>query len=408
MTKFTGKSHENSLRELHKIQARGHGRPFRLQPFRITHAPPHARARRAALSDLTLAPALQAASYEAEFICKCFVTALSADGRAATGQMNGSSMTFHWRSGEQARPLGRGTRQALGKAPSGLPALSADGQWVAATILADGNAHATQGRWSAATGWQQLMPPRPADGAIVDLEDGTVFGMSRDSKVVTGLYWRNTGQGGLAHASRWAEGGVVQDMGSSGGSSRIDDANADGRVLVGFDEHPDSGGRRAAVWRDGARTVLDDSEYGSEASAVNAAGDVVIGQAYVAKGKGMGAVLWRWDGSRWHRRALGLRAGTKPGGMTYPNAVSDDGRVVAGFSRLQFSPASKGFLWTAETGIVDLNTYLAERGAPVPPAYTIINVMGMSADGRALAVVAAHRRTGALASYVVRELPPAR
>jgi uncharacterized membrane protein len=366
----------------------------------------HPRLLAALLLGLALAPAASQAaqsSYEAELICQCFVTALSADGRAAAGQLGGAGQAFHWRSGEKARALGRGTRLALGIAPSGLPALSADGQWVAATILADGRTHATQGRWSAATGWQQLMPPRPADGAIVDTEDGSVFGMSRDGKVVTGLYWRNTAQGGMAHGSHWREGGAMQDMGSSGASSRIDDANADGSVLVGFDEDPVAGGRRAAVWREGALTVLDTGADASEASAVNAAGDVVVGYGAIRGEPAPGAVLWRWNGTTWDRTPLGVMPGTKPGGATYANAVSDDGRVVVGMSRLKFTPVSKGFIWTAETGVVDVNTYLADRGAPVPKAYTITHVMGLSADGRAMAVVASHKRTGAQASYVVRE-----
>lgn len=119
---------------------------------------------------------------------------------------------------------------------SGEPAISGDGTVVVSTIIDDSPTCGTQGRWTAATGWQQLMPPRPADGAIVDAEDGSVFGMSRDGRGVTGLYWRHTAAGGLAHASR------------------IDDANADGSVSVGWDEHPSYGNRRAAGWIHGVKT----------------------------------------------------------------------------------------------------------------------------------------------------------
>jgi uncharacterized membrane protein len=205
-----------------------------------------------------------AQTLEGRRLCECYVTDLSDDGRAAAGQLAGSNQTFRWTEQGGVQPLGRGTYRKLQRG-SGTPAISGDGQIVGSTIIDTTQTYGTQGRWTAETGWQQLMPPRPDDGAVVDAEDGSVFGMSRDGRVITGLYWRSTGEGGLAHGSRWTEGGVVQDMGSSGGSSRIDDANTDGSVLVGWDEHPQFGTRRAAVWVNGEKTILDNTDWPSEA-----------------------------------------------------------------------------------------------------------------------------------------------
>lgn len=357
----------------------------------------------AILLSLMVAPSFpaHAESFTGKEICRCMVTALSADGRAATGQLNGSNQTFYWTESGGLLPLGRGTMQKLQRG-SGVPAISADGTVVASTILDDTKTYGTQGRWTASTGWQQLMPPRPSDGAIVDAEDGSVFGMSRDGRVITGLYWRNTGEGGLAHGSRWTEGGQVEDMGSSGNSSRIDDANLDGSVLVGWDEHPDYGNRRAAIWARGQHTILDNSDWPSEAGAVNSRGDIVVGQAVDPHRGIVSAVMWRWNGAKWVKKVLGLLPGTKQGGEAYATAVSDDGAIVVGTARRFFSPANKGFIWTEATGMVEANKYFKDRGYPVAQKLSIFSINALSADGSVMGVVGAEVATGVTRSIAVR------
>lgn len=353
-----------------------------------------------------LPAAATAQSLEGRKLCECYVTDLSDDGRAATGQLAGSNQTFRWTESGGVQPLGRGTFRKLQRG-SGTPAISGDGEVVASTIIDETQAYGTQGRWTAAGGWQQLMPPRPGDGAIVDAEDGSVFGMSRDGRVVTGLYWRNTAQGGLAHASRWAEGGVVEDMGSSGNSSRIDDANADGRVLVGWDEHPQYGNRRAAVWVDGVKTVLDETDWPSEAGAVNARGNIIVGQAVDPKRGIVSAVMWTWNGRKWAKKVLGLLDGTRQGGQAYATGVSDDGRTVVGSARRFFSPASKGFVWTESTGMVEAEKYFAERGYAVGGKLAIESINAISGDGQVMGVVGTELASGRVYSVAVRSLPAA-
>lgn len=335
---------------------------------------------------------------EVHQMCTCLVTSISDDGNAAAGLMNGSYQTVRWTLDGGAQPLGRGTLRAL-QVTAGLPAISGDGQTVASTILADGREHGTQGRWTASGGWQQLMPPRPADGAIIDSFDGSVFGMSRDGNTVTGLYWT---QNARAHGSRWTAGGQVEDMGSSGNSSRIDDANRDGGVLVGWDEHPEQGYRRAAVWVNGVRTVLDDDP--SEASAVNADGTVVVGTALNANGFSA-AAMWRWDGSRWVRQILGLLDGTKQGGMAFANGVSDDGKVVVGLARVTFSPFNKGFVWTSETGLLEAAKYFRlvyGKGNAVDQKVAISSIGAISGDGQSMGVMGTSIATGMSHSYIVK------
>jgi len=364
------------------------------------------------LPSLLLAAALcplaaRAETFEGRDICHCYVTGLSADGMAGTGQLSGSYQTFHWTWQGGAQPLGRGTQRKL-QTSAGTPAISADGKVVASTIIDSSQTYATQGRWTAETGWQQLMPPRPADGAIVDLYDGSVFGMSRDGKTITGLYWRNTGVGGLAHGSRWTEGGQVQDMGSSGGSSRIDDANGDGSVLVGWDEHPQYGIRRAAVWVNGVKTVLEDSDWPSEAGAVNAAGTIIVGQAVDPVTQMNGAAMWTWNGNQWVKKWLGVLAGTQPGGMAYASALSDDGKTVVGTARRFFSPSNRGFIWTEGTGMVEAGKYFKDRGYNVGKKLAIQSISALSADGQVMGVSGIELATGQTRSIAVRRLPAAR
>ncbi|WP_374567912.1 hypothetical protein [Ideonella sp.] len=351
--------------------------------------------------------AVHAETFEGRDICHCYVTSLSADGLAATGQLNGSYQTFYWTWQGGAQALGRGTQRKL-QTSAGTPAISADGKVVASTIIDSSQAYATQGRWTAETGWQQLMPPRPADGAIVDQYDGSVFGMSRDGQTITGLYWRNTGVGGLAHASRWTAGGQVQDMGSSGGSSRIDDANADGSVLVGWDEHPQYGNRRAAVWVHGVKTVLEDSDWPSEAGAVNADGTIIVGQAVDPATQMNSAAMWTWDGSRWVKKNLGVLAGTQAGGMAYASALSDDGKTVVGTARRFFSPSNRGFIWTEATGMVEAGKYFKDRGYNVGKKLAIQSISALSADGRVMGVVGTELATGLTRSIAVRQVPATR
>jgi len=354
----------------------------------------------------TLPAAASGQTLEGRRLCECYVTDLSDDGRAATGHLAGSNQTFRWTEDGGVQALGRGTFRKLRRG-SGTPAISGDGQIVASTVIDETQSYGTQGRWTPATGWQQLMPPRPLDGAIVDAEDGSVFGMSRDGRVVTGLYWRNTGVGGLAHASRWTEDGVVEDMGSSGGSSRIDDANADGSVLVGWDEHPQYGNRRAAVWVNGVKTVLDESDWPSEAGAVNARGNIIVGQAVDPKRGIESAVMWTWNGRKWAKKVLGVLEGTKQGGMAYASALSDDGQTVVGIARRFFSPASKGFVWTAATGMVEAEKYFEDRGYSAGGKLAIESINTISGDGQVMGVVGSDLVSGKVHSVAVRTVPAA-
>ena len=335
------------------------------------------------------------------------VMGLSADGKAAVGQLPGSWETFRWTARTGVAPLGRATSPVLG-IRSGITRISADGTVVAATVLSDDSLLATAGRWTAAGGWQMLAQPGPADLAPIDNTDSSVFGLSGDGKVVAGLYWR--GESWIAHAMRWTSGTGMTDAGSSGYNSRINAVNGDGSVMVGWDEHPDYRNWRATVWVNGARTVLEDSDWFTEATAVNGDGTVVVGQTPdPANGNQMTATMWKWNGASWVKSYLGLLPASKPGkpSSSYPESVSNDGSVVVGSNMVDMSKGKNvGFIWTPATGMLNATDWLAANGVASNPLYPIYDLSAVSADGKVIAAVAAQKVAPfATRSLLIRRAP---
>lgn len=337
------------------------------------------------------------------------ITGLSADGTVAVGEASRTYEAFRWTAETGLVKLGRGTQPKLGQR-SGVPSMSGDGRVVGATIVSDDGKSATAGRWTAETGWLMLRP-LPADAGLLDREDSSVWAMSRDGQVLAGLYWRLGSSGGLAHGMAWSAAGGMLDMGSSGANSRINGASADGSVLVGWDEGPTGGNRRASVWANGTRTVLEEGDYSSEALAVNGAGTVVVGYtADPANDFKTSATKWTKTASGWSKQILGVLSKNRKRGAAYPAGLSEDGSVVVGLGRLDsMAPASYGFYWSEATGFVDAAAYMAANGLPVRPGLSVTSLGAISADGRVLAAMVQNRKTGALGSVLVRREPgPAR
>lgn len=336
-----------------------------------------------------LAPGARAETYAAREICECVVTSLSADGRAATGHLNYSQQTFRWAVGEGLQPLGRGTMRKLG-APYGWPAISGDGQTIASTIMDDTRRYAIQGRWTAATGWQQL--PLPADVAINETRVASVAnGLSRDGAVVAGHYPDLTGEG---RPSRWSADTGIQALGYGG---EVNAVNEDGRVLVG-----EQAGN-AMVWIDGAPTTLG----AGMAFGLNAAGDIVVGGAPRAPSNRLTPAMWAWRDGAWHRRLLGTVAG-QGFSVGYATGVSDDGRIVVGhgwWADGGWRP-ERAFIWTAPDGLVEAEQYFESRGYPVSQRLFVKRIGAISGDGRVIGVVGTDVATGHHRSLAVERVEP--
>jgi uncharacterized membrane protein len=166
-----------------------------------------------------------------------------------------------------------------------------------------------------------------------------------------------------------------------GRSSRANGTNADGGVVVGWQDASD-GFRQAAVWNMGIQTVLTNAtgEPLSEAQAVNETGEWVVGD-------GSFSTLdqaWRWNAV----------TGVEPLGILNPSgflprgaatAISDDGSVIVGYEREfgSFPTGGIGFIWTAATGMLNLNDYLDSLGIN-RNGFNASLPLAISGDGRTI------------------------
>jgi uncharacterized membrane protein len=318
-----------------------------------------------------------------EIICQGMATAICADGTVVVGNTQGDYETFRWTEEGGRERLGRGTVAVLGGG-AGAPDISDDCTMISATILGSDSTYGTQGRWVENVGWEECMPPTPPDGGLMSDFYGSAWGISGDGGTLVGLYWRPGQPGGSAHASAWTESTGVVDLGSDGRDSRANDADYDGSVIVGWDSNPEWGGWRPAVWVDGVKTILAEYDAFCQADAVNADGTVIGGQSYDDSTNQRGAALWRWSGSAWVEDYLGVLPGTFAGyGVATVRDMTPDASVVVGYNAFDYG-VSTGFIWTEETGMVDVEDFLTDNGASLPTQFLLLDITGVSADGKTM------------------------
>ncbi len=322
-----------------------------------------------------------------EFIGYGYATDISADGSVVVGNTEGAYETFRWTALDGIVPLGRASVPVLGVGAGG-PDVSADGTMVSATIIGEDLTYVTQGRWTLGSGWEETMPPTPPDGGLMDNAYGSAWGLSEDGQTLVGLYWRPGQPGGSAHASRWTPATGVVDLGSGGGSCRANDANQDGTVIVGWDEDPSFGTWWPTVWVEGVRTTLTQTFGFAEAVAVTSDGTMIVGSSWEEPNQPWYptvASAWRWNGSAWVEEILGALPGTTaPFGLAQAYDVSADGSMVVGYNRYSGPTHATGFIWTAETGIIDVEDFLIDNGITLDPNFDIRTLMAVSDDGTIL------------------------
>jgi uncharacterized membrane protein len=254
---------------------------------------------------------------------------------------------------------------------AGNPAVSNDGSVISATVTNPGNNLNEMGLYNVGTGaWTYL-------GGIGGSSDGSsssAWSMSGDGQIVVGLGWVNAG---TAHAISWSQATGMVDMGSTveGRSSRANDANLDGSKIVGWQD-AETGFRQAAIWDNGVQTLIYDAdgfEVG-EAGAISEDGNWVIGGGHMN-------MAWKWS------EATGLQTIDHPdAGMFFrgsSTAISADGSVVVGYYRpWPGGPYfGEGFIWTEETGRVNLNDYVDSLG--IDRLGISFNLpLGISSDGK--------------------------
>lgn len=261
----------------------------------------------------------------------------------------------------------------------GASAVSRDGRTIVGTAR-DANRRTQAGIWLRGSEWRLLgsiVPnPVPCDDSI-----SSGLGASADGKVIVGLGWNTCN---IARAFRWEEGTGVVDLGSSvaNRSSRADAVSGDGRVVVGFQEHP-TGFRQGALWIDGRQQVLaGPGGFVGQAYAANTDGSIVVGQV-CNPNEPLQQAAWVWTSRGGVECLLPPRVRLLDPFLGEALATSDDGRVIGGGQ--SFGLESEAVLWLDRTPQY-LKDYLRAHG--VPTAFegwvNTGSITAMSRDGRVL------------------------
>ncbi len=291
-------------------------------------------------------------------------------------------------------------------------ALSADGTTVVGTL--DGIGIGKAFRWNASTGIVLLTQPK-----ILDYSQ--VWDVSADGSVAVGHYksravlWDSNGAmqslGGLSNAKPPAsyaataisdDGLVVFGYGFSSGSPKTfrwtlqtgmrelpldigwmngypTGTSSDGDVMVGSgwwrDDDERFGILRAFRWtpKSGLQ-ALDALQEGWMSHAHGISGDGLTGVGWSGTGNGKGDHACRWT-------ANGIEdLGTLPGDVwSEALDVNVDGTAIVGVSRIN-GAIHHAFMWTPQTGMVNLNTYLPSIGLPLGQ-WDLQYATGVNADG---------------------------
>lgn len=256
--------------------------------------------------------------------------AISRDGGTVVGMADasdGGTSIVLWRGGGKPQWLGYGEGYAV----------SADGRIVTGRGELDS---LRQGFvWNQG---ESLQPLGPAEGDVQRYYVYRGYAMSGDGSVVAGDFIVN----GEHHAMRWTARGGYIDLGVlPGGNDSVGSTiSVDGSVVYGL-SNTSEGASWVFRWTqaEGMRPVVPTLDTYESNPATNAAGDVVVGRSY--------GYAFRWthgsDRARSIRELLG-RVAPEEWELYGATAVSDDGRIVAGFGQAPERP-SRG-AWVAVIG----------------------------------------------------------
>ena len=315
---------------------------------------------------------------------------LSADGSAASGDLNFTGY-FRWTPGGGVVGIGG---VAAGNGVGGQAHISLDGQTIAGTNL-NGTSGLHEiavydvgsGTWSFKGGL----------GASSGSETSSGWDISGDGQTVVGLGWISAGG---AHAVTWNSSTGVVDLGSTvpNRSTRANATDDDGSVVFGWQDSA-SGFRQGARWINGVQTLItQNGNMMGEVAACSADGTWAVGLGVGSNG---------WNPYRWSEAGGTENLGLLPN-ISNPRAgatsITADGQTVVGYVRPFGSPATfgRGFIWRPDLGMVDLTDYVQSLGVQLPAGYVLALPLAISADGTAIAGVG---RTAGSSGFVITGLP---
>lgn len=313
----------------------------------------------AALVCSVAVPAAQAAGNYWDLGYGITVSGSSANGSVIGAYSDGGSY-YMWTAATGVTSIG-------GAWEGGVASVSADGSRISGSARgSDGLSYA--GYYTVGTGqWTTL----GGIGGVSGTSASAGWNISGDGNTVVGLGWVN---GGTAHAVASTPGGVMQDLGSIGGSSRANGVSYDGSVIAGWVEQPD-GQWTGAYWKDGTlHNMVDDQGNAlQEAGAVSADGSWIVGDGRFGQ-------TWRYNTATGQAEWLGdLDATANFQGAT---GISADGRVIVGYDRgFGLAVFGQGTIWIEGQGMLNLTDYVTGQGVDLG-GRTLALALGVSADGR--------------------------
>ena len=240
------------------------------------------------------------------------------------------------------------------------------------------------GRWSAGN-WI-------AFGALgisgCDSSLSSAYDISSDGARCVGLGW----SGCSASAFLWSDSAGITALPQDGpNSSRADTISGDGMVIGGWDEAT-NGSRRAAAWHQNSttgewnETILLEGLSGNaagygEVNGSNSDGSILLGSSNGSSIASDGAFVYRQGSGV---EVLGMVPQDTAPATAGALDASENGNIIVGFQREGFGGAQqfKATIWTPDTGLMLLKTYLNDLGADIPAAFTLAAGMSISDDGR--------------------------
>ncbi|KIA89392.1 T9SS type A sorting domain-containing protein [Kaistella jeonii] len=250
-----------------------------------------------------------------------------------------------WTEGEGSVNIGELTS---GDFISGWTNVSSDGKYISGTMTNPANGLDEMGRFNVLTNtWTFL----GGLNAVSSPTLSTAWGMSDDGSAVVGLGYVSVSVG---HAIKWSQSTGIVDLGSTvtSRSSRANSINSDGTVVVGWQDN-EYGDREGVYWKNGVQIALKDEN------------NLPTGEAVVVTPDGNTIAGFTLDNPFVWNVTDGYTKITHPnpdysGGAS---GITDDGKTVIGYFR-PFGPAllGEGFIYTKETGRVNLNDYVASLG----------------------------------------------
>lgn len=302
------------------------------------------------------------------------VTGLSADGRTASGWsadfLYSHQPGFTWSA--------NGGLSNFGGLP-GMPSqtytsgISGDGGTVVGGSNQPPNTIERAFRYDYSSGLHLL-------GSVGNYAVSEAHGVNNDGSVIVGN--AHDSADFSSSAWRWTESGGMQSLGYTRPGHFYSDATAisrDGSTIVGYS----FGGSThdTFVWTAATGMSVLQGLNGASASAfgVNKSGSIIVGQTDIIGGATQShAAMWINSSIL----DLGLNADMR---RANAQGVSDDGSVVVGVARILAAPVDRATIWTASTGLVWLDSYVAAQGITVPSGWTFGNATAVSADGRTIA-----------------------